>query len=248
MANFTAPDGTKFTDRSEFRKYVFLTQYTFKDKVGECLKRLPGDIGGQPFDLTSLTECEVLLLDHSEAVQADDLKGCKIFIAACADSLFVRDCSDCIFTVACKQLRTRNCHRCVFHLYSKTEPIIEMSSEISFAPFNGAYKGHAKHLEEANLTSPNLWFGVFDFNDEATTGKNWRILEPAEEGRPWLPLGDCAKIDVPRTKPGSIPLPSKGPGGAVAGAEATGGAGIGAGGGATMSFSIDTDAYAAAAA
>ncbi|CAM9097748.1 unnamed protein product, partial [Ectocarpus sp. 4 AP-2014] len=49
-----APDGTEFTDRAEYRKYLFLTQYTFKDREGEILRKLPGDIDGQPFDLTSL--------------------------------------------------------------------------------------------------------------------------------------------------------------------------------------------------
>ncbi|CAM9682319.1 unnamed protein product, partial [Discosporangium mesarthrocarpum] len=178
MVTFTAPDGSKFTDRAEFRQYIFLTQYTFKDKVGETLKKLPGDINGQPFDLASLNRCEVLLLDHSEAVQVDELKDCRVFIAACADSVFVRDCSSCVFTVACKQLRTRSCHGCEFRLYSKTEPIIELSDNMSFAPFNGAYVGHTQHMREANLTSPNLWFGVHDFNDEARTGKNWRLLGP----------------------------------------------------------------------
>lgn len=31
-AVFRAPDGTEFKDRSEFRKYIFLTQYTFRDR------------------------------------------------------------------------------------------------------------------------------------------------------------------------------------------------------------------------
>ena len=27
-----APDGTEFTDRAAYRKYLFLTHYTFKDR------------------------------------------------------------------------------------------------------------------------------------------------------------------------------------------------------------------------
>lgn len=34
-----------------------------------------------------------------------------------------------------------------------------------------------QHLRAANLTTPNLWFGVYDFNDEAKTGKNWRLID-----------------------------------------------------------------------
>ncbi|CAN0068204.1 unnamed protein product, partial [Ectocarpus sp. 8 AP-2014] len=100
----------------------------------------------------------------------------RVFIAACVDSVFVRNCTGCVFTVACKQLRTRDCEDCEFRLYCKTEPIIETSHGMTFAPFNGAYVGHAEHLREAGLTTLNLWFGVYDFNDEAKTGDNWRLL------------------------------------------------------------------------
>jgi len=41
------------------------------------LRKLPGDIDGQPFDLTSLRRCEVALLDRSEAVQVDELIDCR---------------------------------------------------------------------------------------------------------------------------------------------------------------------------
>lgn len=34
-----------------------------------------------------------------------------------------------------------------------------------------------QHLQAAGLTTPNLWFGVYDFNDEAKTGNNWRLLD-----------------------------------------------------------------------
>lgn len=68
----------------------------------------------------------------------------RVFIAACVDSVFVRNCTGCVFTVACKQLRTRDCEDCEFRLYCKTEPIIETSHGMTFAPFNGAYVGHAE--------------------------------------------------------------------------------------------------------
>lgn len=46
-------------------------------REGEILRKLPGDIDGQPFDLTSLNRCEVALLDRSEAVQVDELTDCR---------------------------------------------------------------------------------------------------------------------------------------------------------------------------
>ncbi|CAM9389899.1 unnamed protein product [Ectocarpus sp. 12 AP-2014] len=240
-----APDGTEFTDRAEYRKYLFLTQYTFKDREGEILRKLPGDIDGQPFDLTALRRCEVALLDRSEAVQVDELSGCRVFIAACVDSVFVRNCTGCVFTVACKQLRTRDCEDCEFRLYCKTEPIIETSHGMTFAPFNGAYVGHVEHLREAGLTTPNLWFGVYDFNDEAKTGDNWRLLdEEAQGGEPWRPLNDNSEVAIPVTAPGSVPLPSKRTGGRTG--ETT--EGSSATTTTTMAFSLATSATEAEAA
>ena len=37
----------------------------------------------QPFNLERLDNCEVLLLDHSETVQADYITNCRIFIGTC---------------------------------------------------------------------------------------------------------------------------------------------------------------------
>eukprot|EP00904_Undaria_pinnatifida_P005521 jgi/Undpi1/2099/HiC_scaffold_12.g05485.m1 len=263
MTLLRAPDGTEFTDRAEYRKYLFLTQYTFKDRESEILQKLPGEIDGQPFDLTSLNRCEVALLDRSEAVQVDDLTDCRVFIAACVDSVFVRNCVGCVFTVACKQLRTRDCTDCEFRLYCKTEPIIETSTRLAFGQFNGAYNEHAEHLRAANLTTPNLWFGVYDFNDKAKTGKNWRLIDDEEEqgDEPWRPLDDGAEIAVLRTAPGSLTLPSQKTGGFGTGASNVNGTGWavgggcggaaaragGGGGGATMGFSFSTSASEAAA-
>ena len=50
-----------------------------------------------------------MLLDHSDMVQVDALVNCKVFVAASCEAVFVRECRDCEITLACKQLRTRDC-------------------------------------------------------------------------------------------------------------------------------------------
>ncbi len=142
------------------------TFYTFTEKNDLQLVKKPGEIDGQPFELQRLSNCEVLLLDHSETVQADFLESCRVFIAASEESVFLRDCSDCTFTVACKQLRTRDCHNCKIFLHCKTDPIIELSDGITFAPFNGAYPDHARHLASAGLDPCMIecWYKVMRSN------------------------------------------------------------------------------------
>lgn len=51
--------------------------FLLRSRHGETLRKLGGEIDGQPFDLTALNACEVTLLDHSEAVQVDDLADCR---------------------------------------------------------------------------------------------------------------------------------------------------------------------------
>ncbi|KAJ8598505.1 hypothetical protein CTAYLR_001374 [Chrysophaeum taylorii] len=200
---FVASDGTEFRDRKSWKKYEFETNYTFKNQKESKLEKT--SIGGQPFDLADLQACEVVLADHTDQIQIDNLTKCRVFIGACAESVFVRNCDDCIFYVACKQLRTRDSKRCAFSLYSQTEPIIETSTEMVFAPFNGGYPDQADHMKKANLDpATNFWWGVYDFNDPDKTKGNWRY----DHLDPWFPRGDCAQVPA-KTTPGSVPLPSQ---------------------------------------
>jgi hypothetical protein len=129
----------------------------------------------------------------------------QVFIGPCSESVFVRDCSNCTFTVACKQLRVRDCADCVFNLYAKTDPIIESSRNLQFAPFNGQYDGIDEHFRRANLDrGDDHWDKVYDFAtsavgyDASTTPLNWSILAPEERQPVWaaaVPEGhtpDCA--------------------------------------------------------
>ncbi|KAL0584564.1 hypothetical protein ABG067_005587 [Albugo candida] len=179
---FTASDGTQFEDRNEWRKYEFETNYTFRNQAQETLIKLPGSICGQPFDVSDLKNCVVMLLDHTDQVQVDHVVATKVFLGPSSSSVFIRNCSDCVFTIACKQLRFRDCINCTVYLYSFTAPIIETSSEMRFAPFNGMYRQLSTQFHEARLDPHcNLWSKVYDFNDPNKTGHNWRLLITEEE-------------------------------------------------------------------
>ena len=52
---------------------------------------------------------------------------------------FQRKLIICSLPPSTNQLRTRDCRDCTFYLFSLTEPVIELSRDIRFAPFNGAY-------------------------------------------------------------------------------------------------------------
>ena len=171
------------------------------NRFSGLLQKLPRSVQGQPFNIKNCHNCTIQIPDYCDQVQIDDCTNCKIFIGASSESIFVRDCKDCVLTVACKQLRTRDCTGCTFYLYCKTEPIIESSTAMRFACFNGAYPGHEDDMRAANLVPEhNLWYKVYDFNDEEKTGKNWSILLEGEEEELCCPLGQakncCPRIGV----------------------------------------------------
>ena len=162
---FEAPDGKGFHKRSAYRKYVFAHFYSFSNKTNEFLCKKAGEIDGQAFNLSRLDNCEVQLLDHSDQVLADYLKDCRVFIGPSAGSVFLRNCENCSITVAAKQLRTRDCKNCRFYVYSKTEPVIEMTEDVEIRRFNGQYEGMEEHFKAANLNiHMNMWDKVFDFS------------------------------------------------------------------------------------
>ena len=180
-------------------------------------------------------------------MQADNLVDCTVLIGACCDSVFVRNCTGCTFAIACKQLRTRECFGCTFYLLCNTEPVIELSSGLQFAPFHAAWPELRDSLASATIDpANNLWFAVHDFSDDASTpqegGKNWRRLAESEEAPRWLPSGPCPEeAAVPRIEAFSVPIPSQVE--AKEAAATAGGASTAEGGGSssgTVAFKLGT--------
>jgi predicted dinucleotide-binding enzyme len=156
------------------------------------------------FDISDCDGCSLVIMDLTEQIQIDETKNCRIFIGACTSSLFIRNCSDCVFYTCCRQLRLRDCTNCQFYIYSMSEVHIEYSSGLAFAPFNGGYPDHAKHLTQARLDPQhNLWYDIYDHNDPSKTRVNWRLIDPSTYEEPWFPAGVCEPA-VPRTTAGSV--------------------------------------------
>lgn len=201
---FKTPDGKEFTSRAEWRDYMMATFYTFKNKTNETCIKNPGDIDGQMFDIGDCKDSNLIIMDYCEQVQIDEVENSRIFIGACASSIFIRNCKNCVFYTCCRQLRLRDVTNCTLYVYSMAEVHIELSSNLQFAPFNGGYPDHAKHLRAANLdVSHNLWYDIFDHNDPGRTHVNWSLLPVSSYESGWFPAGDCERA-VPLTSAGSV--------------------------------------------
>ncbi len=203
---FKTPDGKEFATRPEWRDYMMETFYSFKGKKDEAepLIKKPGDIDGQVFNIGDCENCTLVVADLTEQVQIDQVKNCRIFIGACASSIFIRNCENCVFYTCCRQLRLREVTNSTFYIMSQAEVHIEYTNTVRFAPFNGGYPQHADHLKAAKLdTKHNLWYDVFDHNDAAKTGSNSSLVPRAEYEAPWFPLGECEPA-IALTLPNSV--------------------------------------------
>ena len=173
-----APDGRGFSDRSEYRKYMFETFYSFRGlcQPGSTHTKPPGSIAGQPFSIADCAGTTLRLCDWSETVHIDRCSATRVLVAASCESVFLRNLTDCTITVACKQLRVRDCTRCTVYLSAKTEPVIEASSGMVFAPYNCALGGLPGAFAAAALEpGVNHWDKVFDFSkdDAALPTPHW---------------------------------------------------------------------------
>jgi hypothetical protein len=202
---YKTPDGKEFTNKAEWRDYMMATFYSFKNVKGEKpAPKMPGTIDGQMFDIADCEDAELVVMDHCEQVQIDEVKNSRVFVGACESSMFIRNCTGCTFYVACRQLRLREVTNCTFYCFSTAEVHIEYSNTVRFAPFNGGYPEQAQHLTAGKLpVDHNLWYDIFDHNDPGKTGANWSLLPEAEYETGWFPVGECERA-IPLTKQGSV--------------------------------------------
>ena len=146
----------------------------------QTITRTPGQIDGQQFIVDGAEDCTIEVFDRCAQVTIDDAKRCVITIGCCEDSLFIRDCEDCVIHTVCRQLRTRNCYRCKFYLWVLTEPIIESSNTCEFGEWHTAYPMLDAQFTAANLSAKeeNLCHKVFDFTPDEPHQPHWAKALP----------------------------------------------------------------------
>jgi protein XRP2 len=197
---FKVQDGIEFETRAEWRKYMMDTYYSCKNQHGApggSQQRLtfikgPGSIGGQMFNISDCSDCQIVIMDHCEQVQIDNVQNCNIFIGASASTIFVRNCDKCTIYCCGRQIRLRECFDCAFYVFSPSEVHIELSKHVVFAPFMGSYAQHKEHLAAAKLNiEQNLWYQVYDHNDPDKTNANWSLLPVKDRNSPWFPDGSA---------------------------------------------------------
>lgn len=164
----------------------------FKKEDGKTLSKKPGDINGMQFKIADLENCTVFLMDHLAEITIDRCKNTKFYIGPVKSSLFIRDCENCEVTISCSQFRCRDLKNSSLNLFTPNEPIIESSSDLTFAPYNLKYGLLKEHTVLANLVGEftdddgvvqkkvNKWNLVHDFTKPEDDSKNYKLVTPEE--------------------------------------------------------------------
>jgi hypothetical protein len=174
--------------------YKALCSYTenscgFSDRTEEILSLSHEVIINRDTVLTNLVGCTVKLVGSPSTLHMASLHNCRIMCGPVATSVFIDDCADCTFFVACQQLRIHNTKRCNVYSHVTSRTIIEDSTQIGFAPYSWKYENMEQHFKIAGLDiGRNNWNLVDDFNWLAidAPSPNWHILKGDEKKDDWV--------------------------------------------------------------
>ena len=160
-------------------------KFMIKDKENETIYRHYGDLNGADFKLRNNKNCEIYILDWSKGMYIDDCENCKIFCGPIDGSVFIRGSKNCQFSIIARQVRFRTCENLKVFTYCPTDPAVESSFNIYFAPFNAFFphlkelfiKGSFKSEEKNHIDTP------YDFTpgEELGGGAPHYLTLPEEE-------------------------------------------------------------------
>lgn len=156
-------------------------------KQGEKFSLDPEEVNKNDVLLSDLTQCTVKIHGTPNTLHMINLTQCTILIGPVTTSVFVDDCNDCEFALACQQLRVHNTVNCKIYLHVTSRAIIEDCTKIFVAPYNWTYENQMDHFNFAGLDfETNNWNSVDDFNWlKETQSPNWSILEPELRVKSW---------------------------------------------------------------
>lgn len=167
-------------EAKEVHRFV-ADEITIENHNLETIYKEPGSINGKDVVLSNLKNCTISICDHLGAIRINDVSNCKIYIGPVASSLLVEKIVDSVVFIALRQCRIHSATETDFYLLANSDPIIEHSSGLRFAPYTFEYSELNSHFEASHLNKEvNLWNQVKDFNWlRQQQSPNWSIIPVA---------------------------------------------------------------------
>ena len=152
-------------------KQVVAKSYTttdfvgFSDKIEEVLTLDEKEASNQDISLMNLDGCNVTIRGAPSSMQIKNVINSEINVGPVSRSIFINDCADCTFQLACQQLRIHNSIATKFYIHVTSKAIIEDSEELGFGKFQWDYPNLDDDFDRAGLDrNVNNWEEVDDFN------------------------------------------------------------------------------------
>lgn len=152
----------------------------FSDHCNESLTLEQSECNNKDLYISNLIDCTVHVYGCPSAIRIEKLINTTIFSGPVNRSIFINDCFDCNFHLACQQLRIHTTVNSKFYIHVTSKAIIEDCEDVGFASYTWNYEKILEHFESASLDKDvNNWSDVDDFNwlklDEQSP--NWYIIE-----------------------------------------------------------------------
>lgn len=180
----------------EKREKLNIEDFTFANRKGEVLGRVPGKINGQRFIMKNCEDCTIYLFDHMATITVDDCTNCKMFVGPNKGSIFLRNCKSMKCIIACGQFRTRDCKGIDTLLHCDSKPIIESSTHMKFGCFQYYYPELYDQFKAANLKCyNNTWSSIHDYTP-VPGEDNWTLLPEDLNMEEFLPLPTTEELQA----------------------------------------------------
>ena len=130
---------------------------------------------GKRVGLKDLTDCTITVTDGCPECCFVNLRKTVIIAPTVPGSVHITKCEDCVFLLACKQVRIHETFRSNFYLSIRSSPIIEDCDDLGFAP--------------APNSEGDGWSDVKDFKWlKSEASPHWHVI-PEDERFPPVPSG-----------------------------------------------------------
>lgn len=138
--------------------------------------------------LNNIKNCKVKLFGAPSTLHMNSLQDSIVFCGPVSTSIFIENCKNCTFIIACQQLRLHKSENVNIYLHVTSRAIMEDCSNIYFTSYNLQYDQIDEDFKKSGLDiSINNWNCIDDFNwlnaDKASP--NWRVLNAENIVKNW---------------------------------------------------------------
>eukprot|EP00484_Ammonia_sp_Unknown_P030297 CAMPEP_0197033976 /NCGR_PEP_ID=MMETSP1384-20130603/12222_1 /TAXON_ID=29189 /ORGANISM="Ammonia sp." /LENGTH=386 /DNA_ID=CAMNT_0042463843 /DNA_START=33 /DNA_END=1193 /DNA_ORIENTATION=- len=157
-------------------------EIVIENKKLETIYKANGSINGSDICLSNLVNCTVSICDHIGALRMNNIKHCTIITGPISSSLHVEHLENSTVNAIMRQCRIHYCKDSKFYIHVNSEPVIEHSDNVQFAPYNVRYKELTQDWKKCDVDQKlNQWNKVKDFNwFKQQQSPHWSIIPEAE--------------------------------------------------------------------